>query len=139
MKKLTLFMTIPLCLMANTQIVKEIDAALNQLQIESAKKVSKNLRVKYDPFFISPVHKQTKMAVKRYHEVRKTISHRPVLTMILNRSAFIDGRWVKEKERIADYRVMKINKDSVVLKRKNKMITLKLPIDRHLLVTKEER
>ncbi len=132
-------MSLPLFLMANTQIVKEIDTALNRLQLESAKKISEKVHIKYDPFHTPTPRTVVKKADKKGHITPKSRARRPVLTMILNKSAFIDGRWIKEKERIADYRVMRINKDSVVLKRKNKIITLKLPIDRQLLVTKEER
>jgi len=58
--------------------------------------------------------------------------------MIFNKNAFINGKWYKENEKIADYRITRINQDIVVLKKKNKYTTLKLQQSDKILITTEE-
>ncbi len=139
MRREALLLLVPLWLGADT-IVKEIDSALNTLRIESAKKVSEQVHIHYDPFRVAARKAEKRPIVQHTsHPARKLLTHRPTLSMILNQSAFIDGRWVKEKMKIAGYRVVAIGKDRVVLARRGKRLVLRLPENRCCLVTKEER
>ena len=95
------------------------------------------LDIPYDPFH---PHAPRKHATR--HAARHTITpkahQKPELSMILNKKAFIDGKWVKENQKIADYVVSKISEDTVFLKRGRKIIALHLSKQSSILTTKEE-
>jgi hypothetical protein len=97
------------------------------------------LKIPYDPFFPQAKRvKRDKKKSKSFTKYRSKHKRWLEVTMILNKKAFINGKWVKENQKIADYVVTKIDKDTVFLKRKGKTITLRLISGKSILITKEE-
>lgn len=76
----------------------------------------------------SSVKKGTKVAstdTKKTVVVKKDLDKLPLtLQIVLNSSALISGKWVKENELIRGYKLSQIQSDYVVLERKNKKIKL---------------
>lgn len=54
----------------------------------------------------------------------KIVNDNFILSTIINSSAMINGNWYKKNDKINDYLVIKITKDSVKLKKGNKKLTL---------------
>lgn len=116
---------------------EEIARKLTLLEREIAQHPTA-LEIPYDPF-----HPRAKTVphAAAHHTVRKRIKRGVSLevTMILNKKAFINGRWVKENQKIADYVVKRIDQDTVFLKRGRKIIKLSLSKGDSLLIAKEEK
>jgi len=95
--------------------------------------------ITYDPFY--PSKKQSSSFVShksKHHKNRRKTVFRPNVTMILNKKAFINGKWYKEKSKIADYVIYKISEDTVFFKKRNKIVTIKLSPSIGILTAKEE-
>lgn len=137
MKKFLLLLLLSLGLYADTIMIDKINKTLQQLAYETAHKPHIRLDIKYDPFYhdkkAPAITTETKADKKVYQKRKKSL----VLSMILNKKAFINGVWYKEKQKVAQYMLDKVNQDSVVLKRKNKIIVLKLKTTDKLLLKKE--
>ncbi len=95
------------------------------------------LDIPYDPFHPHAPRKHAASHAAR-HKITPKRHPKPVLSMILNKKAFINGKWVKENQKIADYIVSKISEDTVFLKRGRKIIALHLSKQDGILTTKEE-
>lgn len=138
MKKLLILITLTIMIAkADSIMIEKINHTLEQIRYESNQKPKTNLNIKYDPFY----HDKKTITTK----TKKSITSKPVkiekkslvLSMILNKKAFINGVWYGENQKVAQYMLYKVNQDSVVLKRKNKIIVLKLKTNTNLLVKKE--
>jgi hypothetical protein len=138
MKKLLwLLSAFSIALYADTQ-TERIAQKLSMLEKE-IRSAPTTLTIPYDPFF-----PRTKSVKKRVRRDKNHTRHHPKyrrqleVTMILNKKAFINGKWIKENQKIADYVVTKIDKDTVFLKRRGKTIALPLISGKSILITKEE-
>ena len=122
----------------NTQTI-EIAQKLSMLQQVLANERENVQTITYDPFYPSknPSNSFISHKYKNYKSRRKTV-FRPNVTMILNKKAFINGKWYKEKNKIADYVIYKISEDTVFFRKRNKIVTIKLSPSIGILTTKEE-
>ena len=137
MKIVVIFLTLLFSLHAASQ-TEVIAQKLAMLEKEIHKRPT-TLKIPYDPFF--PHVKKVQTAAKKHSNHAKRTPkrmHALEVTMILNKKAFINGKWVKENQKIADYVVTKIDKDTVFLKRRGKTIILRLASGNSILITKEE-
>ena len=136
---LTLFLTLSF-LNSDTKLVSSINETLQKVIYQSAKEVG-DIQVSYDPFNNNKpkaIEKQTKKVTTFQQTQPQKQPKSLALSMIFNKNAFINGKWYKENEKIADYKITKINQDIVVLKKKNKYTTLKLQQSDKILITTEE-
>ncbi len=122
---------------AETSMIEKINKTLDQIRYEASQKTTVNLNIKYDPFY----HDKKKVTKKQHStptpKVIKIGKKSLILSMILNKKAFINGVWYRANQKVARYVLSKVNQDSVVLRRKNKTIILKLKTAKNLLVKKE--
>lgn len=128
-------------LLSNDKLIASIDQTLQKVIYESSSKEVSNIKISYDPFNTNKpkaVDTQTKKSTNFQKPQPQKHPSKLALSMIFNKNAFINGKWYKENEKLADYRVIRINQDIVVLKKNNKYTTLKLPQSNTILFTKEE-
>jgi hypothetical protein len=137
MKYLLFFILSPLLLFAEANMVEQINKTLNQIAYEAEHSPKIKLDIQYDPFYHDKRLKKRISQIKTKKILQKKKKKGLVLSMILNKKAFINGIWYREKAKVAQYMLDKVNQDSVVLKRKNKIIVLKLQTSDNLLVKKE--
>lgn len=133
---LSLFLSLSFAF-CDAQLIANIDHALQKVINESDKKEIKEIKVSYDPFNTNKV-KQIQESKFEQERVPQKNRSELALSMIFNKNAFINGKWYKENDKLADYRIIKINQDIVILKKNSKYSTLKLPLSDMVLVTKEE-
>ncbi len=133
MRLLLLCLTLPLLASNPT---REIAQKLSVLALE-INQTPRNLEIKYDPFHpsVPSRHKTTPKVSKKIKHVQHSNLE---LSMIFNKKAFINGKWVKENQKIADYVVTKIDEDTVFLKKGRKIIKLSITKKDSILVAKEE-
>ena len=128
-------------LLSDAKLIASIDNTLQKVIFESRSKEVSDIKISYDPFNINkpkPMSRQTEESTTFQQTEPSKYLSKPILSMIFNKNAFINGKWYKENEKLADYKIIKINQDIVVLKKNNKYTTLKLPLSDTILVTKEE-
>ena len=79
------------------------------------------------PFIIRVPKKKASPKVKKVARKMVRVEEIHTLKAILNKAAFIDGKWYKKGDKIGSYRVKKVSSDSVVLKSANgtKKLSLK--------------
>ncbi len=65
-----------------------------------------------------------KKVIRRSHYVKKHYSKKLHLDAVLNKSAMINNRWYKEGQRVYGYKLVKVQRTSVVLKKHNKKLLL---------------
>jgi len=65
-----------------------------------------------------------KRVVKHAHYVKKHYSKRLHLDAVINKSAMINRRWYKEGQRVHGYKLVKVQRTSVVLQKQNKKLLL---------------
>jgi len=126
-------------LFGETSRTKEIAKKLSMLEYTLSDHRKSIDTITYDPFhpgqkMSTPRHSK-KHTVHTYH--RKHV-FKPDVTMILNKKAFINGKWYKEKSKFADYVIYKISEDTVFFRKRNKVVTAKLSSSVSILTTKEE-
>lgn len=127
-------------LLSDAKLVSNIDKTLQKVMNESREKKINSIKVDYDPFNTikeKPIIKNTKKS-KAVKVKQKIESKKPTLSMIFNKKAFINGKWYKQNDKFADYVVTKIDKDIVILKKKNRYTTLKLSTSNQIIITKKE-
>ncbi len=132
-----LLILLPLCLLSddNSQ-TEQIARKLAMLESQMHHPAT-TLHVTYDPFHPHHTAKRTKIPHIATHKLRK--HHLSAeLSMIFNKKAFINGKWIKENQKIADYVVTRISEDTVFLRKGRKIIKLSLSKDDGILITKEE-
>ncbi len=132
-----LFIALTVTLNADTVDIKKIDQKLSFLSKQALQNRGGDIRVSYDPFYPKNKKSDSKKHSKKI-SLPAIKKYKPKLTMILNKKAFIDGKWYKENEKISDLLIYKINQDTVFLKKRNKIIKLELSKTKSMLVTKED-
>ncbi len=132
---LTLFITI---LISDAKLVSNIEKTLQKVMDESRAKTAESIKVDYDPFNSISKKQEIVKKSKTVKPKQKIEAKNPLLSMIFNKKAFINGEWYKQNDKYADYVVTKIDKDTVVLKKKDRYTTLKLPISNQIIITKKE-
>jgi len=118
-----------------------------ELSIDNIKKMVKDIRTKR----ISKLDKDTKpispFIVVRHDENRsvmvkiseKIIKSNFTLGAIVNDTAFIDGAWKKAGDMVGDFHLDAIKDGHVVLKRKNRIITLYFRKTKNILTVGKEK
>jgi hypothetical protein len=105
---------------------------LADLSIQNIEKMVKDIRAKrtskmkdtspvVSPFIIIKQDENRSVIAKVSDKEVKTNF---TLGAIVNRTAFVDGKWRKIGDTVGDFKVDSIGDDHVVLKRKNRTITL---------------
>ncbi len=119
---------------AKPTLVDQINYKLDEAEKIDKIRVDKKVYIKYDPFYggklYRPSFKETKQLIKKRN-------NNLTLSSIFDKKAFINSKWYKENDKIYDYTIIKINKDSVFLKNKNKVIVLRVLPSTQLLSVKE--
>ncbi len=132
-----LLLLLPLTLFSDTALTTQIAKKLAMLESEIHRPIG-DLHIPYDPFH--PISRSRPHA-KAPHTTSRKRAHHSVsleLSMIFDKKAFINGKWVKENQKIADYVVTKISEDTVFLKKGRKIIKLSLSQNNGILIVKEE-
>jgi len=80
--------------------------------------------VKEDKKVLKSTKKSSKRIYKRSHFVKKHYGKKLHLEAILNKSALINQRWYKEGQWVYGYKLIKVNRTSVVLQKQNKKLLL---------------
>ena len=138
MKKLLLLLSLTIMITkADPIMIEKINHTLEQIKYEANQKPRVTLDIKYDPFYHDKKIVRTKNKNSTLPKTRKIENQYLVLSMILNKKAFINGVWYRENQKVEQYMLDEVNQDSIVLKRKNKTIVLKLKTNDNLLVKKE--
>lgn len=139
MKYFILFTFFINALLAATDQTAQIAQKLSSLEQELYNHKQSPPNIVYDPFY-----PKTKKSLSRsrnsytHTKKHKKRYFKPNITMILNKKAFINGKWYKENMKIADYVIYKISEDTVFLKKRGKIITLRLSPSKSILTAKEE-
>ena len=136
MKHLLLIMIGALSMQANTIMIDNIKDTLEALEYEASHTSHTAPRIKYDPFYHDTPKKVAKALTPKSSPI-KIRKKGLVLSMVLNKRAFINGKWYKKNDKVAQYVLNQVNQDSVVLKRKHKDIVLRLATNDNLLVKTE--
>ncbi|WP_457748313.1 hypothetical protein [Sulfurimonas sp.] len=125
-------------LLITTQLISKELAWVDE-QIEAIKPArigvsEKEISKIKDPFIFLHKNNNSKLSkIKKElsstsHSVyKKSIKHQIIhfnLEAILNKSAMINGQWYKEGSYIHGYKIAKVNRQSVLLMRKNKKLLL---------------
>ena len=96
----------------------DIERLIQKIEnLEKIKEKEPIEKIEYDPFFPEIRKKKTKN-----FKTEKRLK----LEAILNKTAFINGKWRKEREKVEGFEIIKINKDKVLLKKAKKRIVLRL-------------
>ncbi len=96
----------------------DIESLIKKIEnLEKIKEKEPIAKIEYDPFFPDIQKKKTKN-----FKVKKTLK----LEAILNKTAFINGKWRREGEKVEGFEIIKINKDKVFLKKDKKRVILRL-------------
>jgi hypothetical protein len=135
MKKLLLTL-LPCYLLSDTSATEQIAHKLALLEAQIHHPL-RQLQIPYDPFHPGQ-HVQKRKNTKSSYQHRPKQHAKPVLSMIFDKKAFINGKWVKENQKIADYVVTKISEDTVFLRKGRKIIKLSLSENDGILIAKEE-
>ena len=82
-----------------------------------------------DPFIFlhKKDSKEMKKTLSRYTGYKKVLRRRHIylkLDAILNKSAMINGKWYKQGSYVHGYKLVKVNRKSILLIRKNKKLLL---------------
>ena len=136
MKKVLILLLIKTFLFADDTRVKKINQTLSELQTQLKNQSEENIKVTYDPFY-PKIKKVLKKHQKSIYHKQRHYYHRPVVSMILNHKAFIDGKWYNKNQKVAHYMLQEINEDHVVLTKKGKRITLHINNPKEILITKK--
>ncbi len=128
-------------LFCDAKLIANIDKTFQEVINQSRAKKVNDIKVDYDPFNIKTSKPTTKNVAKLNNQKQskpKNSSKKPVLSMILNKKAFINGKWYKEGGKFADYAIREINQDIVILEKNSKYSTLKLPLTDTVLIIHQE-
>jgi hypothetical protein len=114
--------------------IKNIEKMVKQIRAKRTSKLESNTTIT-SPFIV--VQKdQNRSVVAPVAAENEQASF--VLGAIVNTTAFIDGAWHRVGDTIGDFRLESIAEDHVVLKRKNRTITLYFRKAKNILSTGEE-
>ena len=125
-----------LFLLLSTAFCNELSDKLDSLIKNKTEK--KVVVLKYNPFY-KPVIKEEEIGNKKKAlHVRTKKSDDFNLVAIINKKAFINGKWYKEGERIGKFKIKLIKKDSVVLFGNRKKLLLDFISDKKILKIREK-
>ncbi len=131
MKTILLLTSVISLLICDDKLVSSIEKTLQEVINQSKNKKISDIKIDYDPFSTTKVIK-VKNSEKK-NKIIKDIPKKPILSMIFNKNAFINGKWYKVNDKFADYVIKKIYQDIVVLKKNNRYMRLKLPQSKMVL------
>ena len=126
---LLLLFTNQLCANELTWVDEQV-AAIKPPRIGISNKSIAKLK---DPFiFLIKQNKQrvvegkrsSKKAIRYSHYTRKYYSRKLHLEAILNKSVMINKRWYKEGQWVYGYKIVKVNRTSILLQKQNKKLLL---------------
>ena len=126
----------------NSNLIDNIDQKLEKVEQISKKQTYTPIHIHYDPFYTQDLSKKQQKSPQKNKQILEHTSQtkhkKLILSSIFDRKAFINLKWYKENQKIYDYTVIKINKNSVFLANKNKIIVLRLTPSIKLLSIKDE-
>ncbi len=100
------------------------------------KQIKTVTNLKYNPFFTK---KEEKKLEKKDITTKKNIKKQKLkLITIFNDKAFINDRWLSKNDKIYGYIVKKILNDSVILRGKNRNLTLKFEKTKEILKVRKQ-
>ncbi len=100
--------------------IKNIEKMVNDIHSKRVSKIKHTTKVP-SPFIMIKKDENRSIVVKVTEKAIRTNFN---LVAIVNQSAFIDGSWKKLGDKMGDFKVTAIEEDHVVLKRKDRTITL---------------
>ncbi len=115
-------------------ILPIVFAATLDMRIKSLIKNKKDTTItilKYNPFVVPKKVKNAQANIA--HIPQQKAKKRLRLVTILNKKAFVDGRWVEKGDTIFGYSVKNISQDRVLLEKKGKIVVLKFKKDKNIL------
>lgn len=92
---------------------------LSLVKDKQTKKHIFKIEISFDKFFIKNKKEDIKVKKQKNTNIFK-------LKAIISNNALINNKWIKQNEFINGYKLIKINKNSVVLEKSNKQITIKV-------------
>jgi len=126
----------------NSNLIDHIDQKLEQIEQVSKKQTYTPIHIHYDPFYTQDLSKKQQKLPQKSKQILENTSQtkhkKLILSSIFDRQAFINLKWYKENQKIYDYTIIKIDKNSVFLKNKNKIVVLRLKPSIRLLNIKDE-
>ena len=131
MKTILLLTSVISLLICDDKLVSSIEKTLQEVINQSKNKKISDIKIDYNPFSATKAIK-VKNGEKK-NKIIKDIPKKPILSMIFNKNAFINGKWYKVNDKFADYVIKKIYQDIVVLKKNNRYMRLKLPQSKMVL------
>jgi hypothetical protein len=114
--------------------IKNIEKMVRDIRAKRVSKVNNKAPV-ISPFIVV---KQDENRTAMVDISEKTIRTKFVLGGIVNSTAFINGAWKKKGDMIDEFRLKTIKSDRVVLKRKNRTITLYFRKTKNIFKTDKE-
>ena len=116
--RLVILFTFVLTTLFSNELYKKLDYLIKN------KKEKEVVILRYDPFIyqVKKVVKKDKKAFVGTIKSKNTEKKRYNLVTIINKKAFIDGKWYKKGDYLDKYKVVKISYDGVLLKYKNRSL-----------------
>ncbi len=125
-----------LFLLLSTAFCNELSDKLDSLIKNKTEK--KVVVLKYNPFYKPAIKEEEIGNKKKALHVRTKKNDDFNLVAIINKKAFINGKWYKEGERIGKFKIKLIKKDSVVLFGDRKKLLLDFISDKKILKIREK-
>ncbi len=125
-----------LSLLLSTAFCNELSDKLDSLIKNKTEK--KVVVLKYNPFYKPAIKKKKIENEKKALHVRTKKSDNFNLVAIINKKAFINGKWYKEGDRIGKFKIKLIKKDGVVLLGNRKNLLLDFVNDKKILKIREK-
>ena len=115
--------------------IKNIEKMVKEIRKKRSSKLDKNTKP-ISPFTVVKQDENQSVTVKLSDKIAKTNF---VLGAIVNDAAFIDGAWKRRGDSVGDFQLDAIKDDHVVLKRKNRTITLYFRRTKNILTADKEK
>ena len=115
--------------------IKNIEKMVKEIRKKRSSKLDKNTKP-ISPFTVVKQDENQSVMVKLSDKIAKTNF---VLGAIVNDAAFIDGVWKRRGDSVGDFQLDAIKDDHVVLKRKNRTITLYFRRTKNILTAEKEK
>ena len=137
---MTVFKIILALLIGSTQLwaelsIRNIEKMVNDIRAKRKSNLGKDIKPT-SPFIVVKNDENRSVMVKLSEKILKTNF---ILGAIVNDRAFIDGAWKKVGEAVGDFRLDAIEDSHVVLKRKNRTITLYFRKTKNILTVGKEK
>ena len=115
--------------------IKNIEKMVKDIRAKRSSKLDKDTKPT-SPFIVVKSDENRSVMVKLSEKIIKTDF---TLGAIVNDTAFIDGTWKKAGDAVGDFQLDAIEDDHVVLKRKNRTITLYFRKTKNILTVGKEK